>query len=263
MGIVMLYEKLGTKYPIDTIDLLFTKVMNECVEAGDTVDLAYCRFGPKCSLILNDFYGKLNIINSELPEWDIILQNNALAMTTVYEEYEPLKLFITSDFPALINWIKSLPAGKYKPVIDLTNIKHRAVLTILIMARPDIELDIRNTSSDIFTFVRDAWVNGAKPHDSYWILRAPDIELLTAQGDMFVDAVGATYSKDTLLRDYTVLPAEFGNSQIITFTSPIDSEWEPVLLKCINTLKEHTKNTRKIKGKTVRDFVTVRREIKR
>ena len=264
MSTVMLHEKLGTKYPIDTIDLLVSRTLRECADNGNVVDLAYCRFGPKCAQLLNEFYGKVKFINSELPEWDIILQNNMEAATAVYEEYKPLKLLLTDDMKELILWIKSLPADKYKPEVDLTNIRHRAILTLLIMARPDIEFDIRRTAADIFNFVRDAWVNSAKEHSSYWILRAPDIELLREANGVFKDSIGTVYDRDTLLRDYKVLPAEFGNSQIITFTNPIEEEWMPVLNKCVHILTAHTAaKQNKAKGKTVRNFVAVRKEIKR
>lgn len=264
MGTIMLYEKLGTRYPIDTINLRLTRTLQECVVNGDVVDLAQCRFGPKCAQVLNEFYDKLKFVNTELPEWDIILQNNMEAATVVYDEYEPLKLFITDDIPALINWIKSVPVGKYRPEVNLTDIRYRAVLTLLIMARPDIELDIRRTATDIFDFVRDAWVNSSKPHDAYWILRAPDIELLNLTNGVFVDSIGVTYDRDVLMRDYKVLPAEFGNSQIITFASKVSDEWTPLLDKCVSILTAQS-NTRKgkVRGKVVSNFVAVRKEIKR
>lgn len=264
MSTVMLYEKLGTRYPIDTIDLLLSRTLRECVDNGDVVDLAQCRFGPKCAQVLNEFYDKLQFINTELPEWDIILQNNMEATTTVYEEYEPIKLLVTDDIPALINWIKTVPVGKYRPEINLTDIRYRAVLTLLIMARPDIEFDIRRTATDIFDFVRDAWVNSAKEHDTYWILRAPDIELLKLQNGVFTDSIGMTYNRDILMRDYKVLPAEFGNAQIITFTSKVSDEWMPVLDKCIRILTtSNSKKKGRVRGKVVRNFVAVRKEIKR
>ena len=135
--------------------------------------------------------------------------------------------------------IRNLPTGKYTPIISSTDIGQRAGLIMLIMGRPDIEFDIRKYSMDIFAFVRDGWVSSAESHDSYYELITPDVVRRDRTPD---NKFGAIYygfmTEAEFCSKRTVLPIEFGNSQIINLSNPgVSDEWTPTVNKCISVFE--------------------------
>lgn len=261
MSTVMLHEMVGTKYMTYHINKLFSDALEECVRRGDTVDLAYCRLSPTCAMILESFYDKLDIINTEIADWDTILKHNIDAVRNKPEPYPLLDIKSDMSIQDLLAWIRTIPVGEYTPNCSITNIRQRAVLVLIIMARPDITFDLRNCLSDVYDFVHDAWANNAKPHDEYWIIQPPDVERVVKVGDVYVDSIGKTYDYGTLFRTQSILPTDFGNSQIINFTTPVDSEWQDVVQKCLKLLSSTSVKAKAKRGKTVRNFVTLRKEI--
>lgn len=262
MSTVLLHELMGTKYIIYHLNGVLQETLNKCVINHDTVDLAYCRFAPLCAQMLTQYYDKLDIINTEKPDWNAILENNINATRNKPNDLNPLDIDKNMSLQDALVWIQNIPAGEYTPTCSLTNIRQRAILILLIMARPDITFDLRNYISDIYDFVHDAWANNAKPHDSYWLIQPPDLEAISRNGDVYVDTVGHTYTLDVLMRAFKILPTDFGNTQIINFKTPVDSEWTDVINKCCHLLASvDTSGKKKKRGKTVMNYVTLRREI--
>lgn len=261
MGVVKLCDLMHTKYIINSLSLEFKEVMNKCQQGTDTIDLAGCKFGPTCSVMMNDYYKTVDFINSEKPSWNNILQNNIKAARAEYESYEKLPIPASKPVKELLQWIKDVPTGSYEPVMGYSNVAQRALLVLLILARPDIELDIAKYATDVFEFVRDAWATSAKKHDKYWVLYSPDIVSMDLSSENIHDDSGAIISTSNFLKSHVVLPYEFGTERIVTFASQPDDEWKGVIDKCVRYIAQHDKKkepTRK-KGKTVRDFILTRR----
>ena len=149
-----------------------------------------------------------------------------------------------------IELTKTLPTGKYKPVLNHSNLRDRATMVLLILARPDCEFDIREYASDIFDFVRDVWVTNAGHHEKYYELHAPDVAVVTVDdNNYYADEFYTPHKEESYINNKQVLPFEFGNSQIVKLDgSGVPDEWKPVIEKCLKILKlQLNLNERKVK----------------
>ena len=125
----------------------------------------------------------------------------------------------------------------------------------------DWEFDISRCATDIFDFVRESWLSSAKSHDSYYELNAPHVQLVKRNKDgKFGDDSYGYMSEDIFIRRRIVVPAEFGNSQIIVLDENIevDEEWMPVVEKCMNTVDMLTASENRVPGKTLKNYLTFR-----
>lgn len=262
METVKLYEAMGTKYIINVLDGRLEGVLNKCVEEGKSLDLADCKFGPRSVSILSGYYGKIHMTNSTDTKLNKLLNYNYQAVTEELEEYEILDISNTKDISVFQDLINNLPTGKYKPILNHSNLRDRATIVLLILARPDCEFDIRDYASDIFDFVRDVWVTNAKHHKTYYELHAPNISVVTVDNNNFyADEFYNPNKEESYIRNKVVLPFEFGNSQIVKLDgSGVPEEWRSVVEKCLKVFETPVKPKRK-KGKVAKNFLTFREEI--
>lgn len=264
-NVILLKEAMGTKYIINSLSGLFNTICNKCEQESDTLDLADCKFGPECAHILTNYYGKVNIINSKDSDLDYILKNNAEVVGQVTSEYEKFPMPIDSDIT--IDWIlsqmQSLPRNaKYTVRIALYSIKQKAAIVLLIMARPDIEFDIRQCASEIFDFVRETWIASAESHNKYYELIVPNTisrEYIMVNDARMFGAIDYGYKPEKeFIGDRKVLPFEFGNSQLTGFEGNKPSEeWLPVLKKCLKVF-ETEGSIKRVAGCTTKNFLNFR-----
>lgn len=262
METIKLYEAMGTRYMIDSLNGRLEAVLNKCVEDGVILDFSECKFGPRCAGLLNRYYGKITMINSSDKKLDELLKYNYQAVTEELEDYEPLNIVNTTDTSIFINLVKTLPEGRYKPILNPTNLRDRATLILLILARPDCEFDIRNYASDVFDFVRDVWVTNAEHHKTYYELHAPNVAVVTGDSNNFyADEFYNPQKEYSYIRNKTVLPFEFGNSQIVKLDgSGVANEWKSVVEKCLKVFETPVKPKRK-KGKVIKNYLILREEL--
>lgn len=259
---VLLKDLMNTCYMINALNGRFTNVLNKCIDDNVTVDLAHCRFGPSCALILKEYYGKVDFCNSEDNNLDKLLKDNNLTAKTIIEDYPILSIKGIEDISTYIDMVNDLPMNsKYTIELGLTSAVDKATLVLLMMTRPDIEYDLRSCSMDVFDFVRDMWVSSAEHHNSYYELIAPNVVRRNpnAQGKFGDDTYG-WYQEDYFIRNRKVLPVEFGNTQIIKLdsSSTVSDEWFPVVEKCLNLFETIMKKNERVPGKTLRNFLTFR-----
>lgn len=262
MAIVKLCDVIGTKYMINAINGLFRNTMDKLVGMDDVLDLADCRFGPKCEAILREYYSKIQMCNTEDEVLDKMLKNNCGPASEKVEDYEILDLSNTKSIDTALTLINSLPSSaKYTVNVNLSAPLDKITTILLIMARSDIEFDISRCATDIFDFVRESWLSSAKSHDSYYELNAPHVQLVKRNKDgKFGDDSYGYMSEDIFIRRRIVVPAEFGNSQIIVLDENIevDEEWMPVVEKCMNTVDMLTASENRVPGKTLKNYLTFR-----
>jgi hypothetical protein len=258
---IMLKVRMGTRFMINSLNLRLTRILEECKENGNTLDLNGCRFGPTCATLLSRYYSTVDLCNSESVYLDGILKNNCLAARATYDEYESLDLRNASELNTYLRLAEELPAGAcYKPDMALSDPWSRATLILLIMTRPDIEFDIRSCGADVFEFVRDAWLSSAEHHEMYYERVGVDITVRQVTSDgLYGDEYSGFKNERDFIHERKVLPYEFGNSQIIKLSKDdrVSDEWLPVVQKCLD-LFQHTAEAQRVPGKTVKDFLTFR-----
>ena len=261
MSVVLLKEAMNTRYIINSLNGAFRNICNSCEEQGDTLDLADCKFGPECASILRDYCGKFEIINSTDTKLNEILANNAMVVGQATIAYEPFSIDRNVTIDWVIARIQDLPQGaQYTVNISLTETKCKAALVLLIMARPDIEWDIRQCASDVYDFVRESWLVNAESHDCYYELVAPHTisRKVNNPSERLFGAVDYGFmSEREFVSRRTVLPYEFGNSQIVRLGEKILEEWRSTAEKCINVF-DNASTEKRIRGNTTRNFLTFR-----
>lgn len=262
MATVLLHDLMETRYIIDALAMRFRRSLDTALSEGSDVDLAECRFGPLCSSILNEYYGKLRFINSEDSYLNDLLANNVAYKTEPIEEYETLTLRGITEIDTYMQLVKDLPQGaRYKVDCSLSSLADKATLVLLLMTRPDLELDIRQCASDIYDFVRDTWIAVAEHHSKYYELIAPDTVIVEEQENGYFGSPAYGYQKEqTFIKNRKVLPFEFGNTQIVTLDNSvqISNEWRTTAEKCISAF-EHRRE-RRASGKVLRNLLTFRED---
>ncbi len=261
--VVPLSSVMGTRYIINSLTQRFTNCMIDAEKNGYTVDVAGCRFGPDCVAIMFRYYKTVDFCNSEDEYLDSVLKNNCATARQQLETYPTLDLRNATEIGIFLNLANELSRGsKVCPQVNLADIRSKAVLVMLIMARPDIEWDIRSCAVDIFGFVRDLWISNAEHHGMYQELIAPDITVRTEnENGLYGDRSYGFFKEREFIRSRQVLPIEFGNSQIIVLdeNTRVPDEWIDVVEKCVNVFNA-AKQVKRVPGKTVKDFLTFRED---
>lgn len=261
-NVIKLVDIMNTKYMIQSLDGRLGLCLEDVLKSGATLDLDGAKFGPDCVRVLSKYYGLIPMINSTDERLDCILRENYEAYAQKIEPYDPLDLEDIDNLDKVVELINSLPKDvKYQPKFRLSNIQSKAALVLLIMARPDLEFDIRECGSDIFDFVRDLWLTSCEPHDAYLELVPPNINLVNRnEHNRFGHISYGFMLEEDFIKLKKVLPIEFGNSQIITLgEKPVPEEWKDVVAKCIDCL-EAPKVVERVKGKTLKEFLTIRKD---
>lgn len=262
MEILKLCELLNTKYIINGLNGILDTTLSNYVGKQVCIDLAYCRFGPESAVILNKYYKSVDFINTEDEKLNELLQHNINTCRNIPDEYELLVIKNTDSINKFHELFNDLPKNsKYKVECGLGSMKDKAILIMLVLARPDIEFDIRQCASDIYDFIRDVWISSAEQHDEYYELLAPHTVLVKKNKDGLFGDISYGYLKEyNYIRDRKVIPTDFGNSQIIKLDgSGVVEEWKPVVEKCLKVF-EVSESTKKTAGKVVKNFLTLRGE---
>lgn len=261
MATLLLKDVMGTRYIINALDGKLMSVLDTATESGDTVDLCDCKMGPDAVIVLKSYYGRVALINSTDEELNDILTSNTLYVTEEISEYEPLNLMNVQDISVFMELREKLPqCASFKPIVDLTRILDKATLVLLMMARPDIDWDIRSCATDIYTFVRDAWLNNAGHHDTYYELIAPDtVRRDITDAGYYGDSTYGYQKESSFVRTRCVIPYAFGNDRIVKMDgSPIAEEWLPLVEKCLEMFKRGIIERKP--GKTLRNLLVFREE---
>lgn len=258
---IVLTAELGTKYIINSLTGSLRGVLDAAVSNGSSVDLAGCKFGPDCALVLQEYYESIDFVNTADSHLDSILRSNCERSRTEPEQYEELNLRNIRSIDTYMDLVKSLPENsKYKPNVSLSHLLDKVTLVLLIMSRPDIEFDIRSCASDVYEYVRDAWISNAKHHDKYYELIPPDTVLRLPDADGYFGSQGYGYQRETsFIRNRIVLPWEFGNTKIITLGGDgVDEEWRMVVEKCLDAFQDSYAERKS--GRVLRNMLTFREE---
>jgi hypothetical protein len=263
MAVVLLRELMNTRYMIQSLTQRFENCLEQCKRNGDTVDLSGCRLGPECANKMRAYYATLDFCNTEDEYLDAMLKNNCEAARQILDSYEVLNLEKVNSLDTFFDLVKTIPQNaKLEPKISFTNVRSKVTLIMLIMARPDIEFDIRKCAADIFDFVREFWISSSEHHEQYSELVAPDITTRAVnEKGLYGDMSYGFTDEYKFIRQRKVLPIEFGNSQIIVLdkNQQVSEEWRGTVEKCLNMFKTSKKQNR-IPGKTVKDFLTFRED---
>lgn len=263
MAAVLLSDKMETKYIINALSGRFRRCLEEAENSSIEYDLAGCRFGPECSELLKDYYATVNFCNTEDAYLDELLKNNIAYKREKIEEYEVLTIRGTSSLDDYFDMAQNLPTGaRFKVDCSLTSIMDRSTLVLLIMTRPDLDLDIRQCSHDVFSYVRDSWLSVWEHHDKYYELMPPNVVITEKQPNSeYYGRPSYGYQKEeTFVRNRLVLPYEFGNSQIIKLDQSIrvSEEWRLTVEKCIDVFE--TASISRKPGKVIRNILTFRED---
>lgn len=262
MQTLLLSEVMGTKYIINALDKLFRDTLTKYKGSDVVLDLAHCRLGPDCSIIMREFYDSVQFCNSEDPKLDALLKNNNLYYTEQIEEWETLTVRGVESLDFYFDLARTLPTGgQYKIDCSLDQAMDKAIVVLLIMTRPDINFDIRQCCADIFDFVRDAWLSSNGTHEKYQELKAPNIIIRDVDENKNVDlGFEGSIKEEYFVRQRICLPIEFGSAQIIKLDSDegVDDEWYGVADKCISIFE--SSEVVSMPGKVLRNLLTFREE---
>lgn len=260
MAVINLVEAMGTRYIINALVGSFVNILQSAGESGDTVDFAGAKLGPDAALRMMDFTASVNMINSTDPKLNAILQQNR-ERTFEIEEYEILDLSNVKSIDTFMDLVTKIPRGaRVTPKVNITHMLDKVTLILLIMARPDVEFDIRSCAYDIYSYVRNWWLPNAKSHDKYYELVAPDTVVITKDENKGFGTEDYGYMpEEVFIGNRVVLPYEFGNSPIIIVgRSWVDEEWRGVVSACLDCF-DNT-NIEKKSGKVLRNLLQFREE---
>lgn len=270
MSVEKLKDIMETKYIINALYKRFTDVMEYAVENKVVIDLADCKFGPICAGKLRSYYDKVDFINSTDKVLDNILKHNMESVRLKDDEGEYIEfLFNKNDEDVILDevivLINQLPRNlKFKVNISLVNIKQRAALILLILARPDLEFDIRQCSDDIYRLVRDTWLNNPyrANHNSYLELRGKDTVQVDKQEDGKFHIDNEKYDELRLVENRLVIPVEFGSSQIVKLDgSGVPDEWSNTVETLLDLLEREEDKKKRLPGKILKNYLKTREEI--
>lgn len=240
MATISIYEKMGTRYIINSMYQKFDGILEEAMKNGDTVDLVDCKLGPSSASVIGRYYGKLNIINSGRKEWNDILIRNTQAALTEEEEYPTFRIPINptmEDFAELSATLKTGDSYRLMPSLDSN--KQTAFAVLLILKNPGINWDIYERGVKIYEFIYNEWKMREQPHNSYIEFFAGTVRTLTcdSRGKIGTPA-GGYLTPDLYCLSHKILPEDFGTKQLININSKgnPEGEWAEVVLKCIKTL---------------------------
>lgn len=246
MAVVYPYDKLFTDYIIKSKVGKFRGYLTECVESGDTVDLYASYLSPEAAHVLNGFYGTVDFINSQNAELDALLKRNMEAVREEEEKYPVLSIPNNPTMDDFSELFKSIKSGE-KVSIDKPYLNRRqsALVTFLIIGRPDVEFDIHTCAVNVYLFIKDEWILGAQPHDEYIEFIDGTVRPMTVKNGKLGTPSHGYLPADMYVKRFKVLPMDFGTKNLIQIENgKVVGEWANVVNLCINVLsveKEHKK----------------------
>ncbi len=245
-------EAVGTKYITRPYTAAFVKVLTS--NPNETYDIGKCRLGLSAVMSLEELYGKVNIINTKDEVLDGYLQENARrAKLPRIPDMDRIDLRIPyTNIDDVYEFIENLKVGipyRYRVAVGQNYNYGLAVLTLIILTRPEVTVDLR-FASGLFDFIRDEWLYSAKHHDKYWELDLPNLIVREVKGGFIKVPYRNEMSEELYRETFRCFPYEFGTEYLYE-----DEEWSKVVDKCFDILTKPP-----VVEKTIKDFVTLRQE---
>ena len=251
---------MGTRYAIGSLMGRLRMALEKALEDGATVDLADCKMSPEAVDMINRYYDRIKFINSADPKANAILENNNNFRMNPPEVYPSLTYSANKDLDTFLRLARDLPMdGKYLVDIKQDNIMDIATLALLIMARPDLELDLSKCSNILFQFVNanlelPASMKIGKYIEnmgSYCIIREKNADGLFGCEDY------GFMEEHVFISERSVLPYEFGSRPIINLfeATPTPTEWIKTVENIMLVLSEDAGKSKKV---SIEDFLTFR-----
>ena len=232
---------MNTKYLINALVGSFRELLAKAKAEGLVIDMAGCKVGPEVAREMRFSYKDVDYINSENSELNDLLKHNCEVSRIVYEEYEEVDVDNIDTIEDLMVFLSrtDLPS-KVKFKTKSNSNKPMGAIALLIMSRPDLDVDTFGIAVSLFDLVRKYWIPNAKDHDKYYKIDSGNI--------IVCDKVEASD---------IYLPYEFGNTKLFSLDGSIaiDNEWQEVVEGLIMLFRNKSKRH---KGKTLLNYVTFR-----
>lgn len=247
-----LNELLGTKYIYGPIIGKLEDVLEQAVANNYTLDLYQCRFlSPHAVNKLNQYYGSVDMINTESKELNKVLEHNCKAARIQRDlkavERLKFKQVPKSEFKNLINNFDS-SKRYYIDKEDFDDAYTKMFAALIMLLKPETEIDAGPFLSDIFNIIRQTWLTSRGYHKAYWevVNGSALIQRNVDCGRVFVPMEGKINESDFVI-SHCVLPIEF-SIQSLRHTS----EFESTLISLIERLTTVKESKHKMK-----DFIDV------
>lgn len=146
---LFLTEILDTKYVYSAMAGRLDKALQN-IPDGETIDVNRVKFGPSAFTIIIQHMLRLNFVNSGDKKLDKILRDMQEAERNDREVN--VELPEINSYEDIVTFVKNIPAGlKYYKFKFDTAVKAQHAIIALILARPDLEIDITNRYLETFS----------------------------------------------------------------------------------------------------------------
>lgn len=204
-----LRDLMGTQF----MTVAHTSQLSEVLsKASGPLDLRNCKFTPPAYEVLRQYFGKIEFHDTYNPEINKILEHNNVAHTKVVES-EPLNIDFET-FEEFLGIYKNIDIHKVynlSNMKDANTLKCRSAAVLFMLHKPAVMFDLQEKAINIFEYVRDSWLKTrSRNYDAYWEVDGMSIwKRDVKDGEVYIPGVG-TISEETYVREYLVLPYEFG-----------------------------------------------------
>ena len=239
-------QEFGTKYLTESQSLDFS-VFLEGIPEGDTLDLQRVKLSPSVEETIRNNSLKYIFIDSFDNKRDEILKYNRECLVTRATMQVPdiLKIKPNINLEEALELVRSIPAGssiRLDSIQSAQSAKAKATCWLLLLLRPDLNIDVFKSLGFIYEFVREPLMERIQHHPRYLEL----IDNMTGFRYIDVDSegyLGSTFEgklpEFEYIKTHRCLPAELG-TQVLGGTKLPDGsysgEWGLVLQKCFQTL---------------------------
>lgn len=240
MDSIMVKYELETKYIINSMVGKFSNLFKRAMELNLPVDLSDCKLGPDCASELRKYYGKVKIINSTDEVLNKILNDNTeAALITSYAPYPEMVFPTRITIETLMQYIQDTKDGaQLHPTVMTGESKKLAFLTLFIMIRPDVDVDIHDCAIALYDYISSDWELCRVSHDKYIQFMRPDWCIIECNNGIMGTPYTGYMSEDLYISKYDVLPYDFGTKMLLEEDEAgrPSGEWRNVINKCMNEL---------------------------
>ena len=197
---VFLTELMNTRYICNALSLRLRETLEKLPE-GETVNVNRVKFGPGAYVTLVGFMGKLNFVNSGDEKLNKILQDKQAEVRNYRKPNMPIP--VIKSFEDILSFVNSVPNNLpyLKWEFDTSRDVSVAIIA-LILARPDLTIDISNRYVEIFEMLRS--LGCPKP-----------------KHPIYVSIINRNYIQPKVPNgNYTYAPVEFGMGPAIDLVHP-------------------------------------------
>lgn len=262
---VILADKFsGIYYLYDVYEIPMSKVLSELLSEQTStgeeieVDITHCRFGPRVSKVIYEYFGKLKFINNEDDKvlTQILEHNNDLHdLDTVNKNYIKIR-YTFSNSKDLHDYIKSLKDIKYlsahigtSGVIPEEVKEAMSRIVILIsMLFPEKEIFAGDLFPYIFEAFRKSWKRTEYKHSKYIECTSSSTYVVREciDDEVYVSLDG-TYRYIDYVNKFNAIPYEFGTEKLYGV-----DEYKQVWISCFTDL---TSSHKDVKISRMKDFI--------